>query len=72
MFQLENEYGLYKLPDDVERNQVRALAEYARADGIDVPLFTCWTGVVRGQSDPVLRQIFDTCNFYPFWKVDDD
>ena len=70
LVQLENEYDYAKFSDDVKRNQVRALGEYARADGIDVPLFTCWTHPVRGQDDPLLRQVFDACNFYPRWNVD--
>ncbi|HTR41321.1 MAG TPA: beta-galactosidase [Pseudomonadales bacterium] len=71
LVQVENEYDFPQLPDEVKINQVKALAEYAQADGIDVPLITCWTHVVRGSKDPVLRQIFDCCNFYPRWAVDD-
>ncbi len=71
LVQLENEYDYAKFSDDVKRNQVRALGEFARADGIDVPLFTCWTHPVRGQADPLLRQVFDACNFYPRWNVDE-
>ena len=71
LVQVENEYDFPKFPDDVKINQVKALAEYARADGVDVPLITCWTHQVRGSTDPVLGQIFDCCNFYPRWKVDD-
>ena len=46
------------------------LAAAAQANGIDVPLFTCVTHAVRGSTDPLVRQVFDTCNFYPLWKVD--
>jgi hypothetical protein len=60
--QLENEYDYAGLPDDVMINQVKALGEAARAGGIDVPLFTCWTHPVRGSTD-LLRQVFDACNF---------
>ena len=70
LVQLENEYDYARFSDDVKRNQVKALGEFARADGIDVPLFTCWTHPVRGQDDPLLRQVFDACNFYPRWNVD--
>lgn len=69
LVQVENEYDYANFPDDVKINQVKALAQYARADGIDVPLITCWTHQVRGSTDPVLRQIFDCCNFYPRWDV---
>jgi Glycosyl hydrolases family 35/Beta-galactosidase, galactose-binding domain len=71
LFQIENEYDYSpRFPDEVKRNQLKALAAAARAHGIDVPLFTCWTRQVRGQSDPLLRQVFDSCNFYPRWGVD--
>lgn len=70
LVQVENEYDYANFPDAVKVNQVKALAEYARADGIDVPLISCWTHQVRGSTDPVLRQIFDCCNFYPRWGVD--
>jgi hypothetical protein len=70
LFQVENEYDFGpKFSDDVKINQVKALAQYAWADGIDVPLISCWTHQVRGSTDPVVRQIFDFCNFYPRWKV---
>lgn len=69
LVQVENEYDVAKFSDETKVAQLKALAQYARADGIDVPLITCWTKQVRGSSDPVLRQIFDCCNFYPRWNV---
>jgi hypothetical protein len=70
LVQVENEYDFPNFSEDVKINQVKALAGFARADGIDVPLITCWTHPIRGKTDPVLRQIFDCCNFYPRWDVD--
>lgn len=70
LVQLENEYDYAGFPDEVMLNQVRALARDARAAGIDVPFISCWTHPVRGQTDPLLRQVFDACNFYPRWDVD--
>jgi hypothetical protein len=70
LVQVENEYDSTPFSDAVKINHIRALAVYARADGIDVPLISCWTHQVRGSADPVLRQIFDCCNFYPRWGVD--
>ena len=70
LFQLENEYNYAKMPAAVMTNHVRALAQDALANGIDVPLFTCWTHLVRGSADPVLREVFDSCNFYPRFGVD--
>ncbi len=69
LVQLENEYDYAGLPAQVMINQVKALAQTALDDGIDVPLFTCWTRPVRGSSDPLLRHLFDSCNFYPRWGV---
>jgi Glycosyl hydrolases family 35 len=71
LFQLENEYDYSALPKPVKMAYVKALAEAANANGIDVPMITCWTKDIRGNQDPVLRQVFDSCNFYPGWKVDD-
>jgi hypothetical protein len=71
LVQLENEYDYAGLPADEMLNQVKALGEAARADGIEVPLITCWTHPVRGQADPLLRQVFDSCNFYPRWNVNE-
>lgn len=70
LVQLENEYDSAKFSDEIKVNQVKALARFARADGINVPFFTCWTKQVRGSRDPVLREVFDCCNFYPRWNVE--
>jgi len=70
LMQLENEYDFEHFPDEVKLNQIRVLGQVARADGIDVPLITCWTHQVRDRSDPLMRQIFDCGNFYPRWDVD--
>lgn len=72
LMQLENEYDFEKFPDHVKINHIKALAQDARADGIDIPFITCWTHQVRGSSDPVLREVFDCCNFYPRWKIDNE
>lgn len=71
LVQLENEYDFAKtISDQAKINCIKALAHDASEAGIDVPFITCWTKQVRGSSDPVLRQIFDSCNFYPRWNVD--
>jgi len=72
LVQLENEYDFVKpkLPEEVMLNQIKVLAQAAQTNGIEVPLFTCLTHAVRGATDPLVRQVFDTCNFYPLWKVD--
>ena len=70
LVQLENEYDSAGLPTEVMVNQVEALGETARAAGIDVPFFTCWTHPIRGATNGLMRQMFDCCNFYPRWDVD--
>jgi len=70
LFQLENEYDYARFSDPVKVRHLKALGEAALANGIDVPLFTCWTHQIRGQTDPVLSQVFDACNFYPRWRVE--
>ena len=70
LVQLENEYDYAGLPAEVMLNQVESLGETARAAGIDVPFFTCWTHPVRGATNGLMRQVFDACNFYPRWGVD--
>jgi hypothetical protein len=70
LVQLENEYDYAHFPDDVKLNQLSVLGQTARADGIDVPLITCWTHQIRGQTNALFRQVFDCCNFYPRWDVD--
>ncbi len=70
MMQLENEYDFWpNLPDDEKRAYIRALAEDAWNQGIDVPLMTCWTKQSRENSDPAMARIMDTCNFYPRWNI---
>ncbi|MDP9176000.1 MAG: beta-galactosidase [Planctomycetota bacterium] len=70
LFQLENEYDYSNLPDEVKISYMKSLGEEALTDGIDVPMISCWTRSVRGNQDPILRHVFDSCNFYPAWKVD--
>jgi Glycosyl hydrolases family 35/Beta-galactosidase jelly roll domain len=72
LFQIENEYDYAGLSDQVKVNQLTALATDALADGIDVPLFTCWSHQVRGSTNALLRQVFDSCNFYPRWNVQNE
>ncbi len=71
LVQVENEYDFgLSFSDEAKENHLRTLVKCARADGIDVPLISCWTHQIRGQTDPLLQQVFDCCNFYPRWDVD--
>jgi hypothetical protein len=70
LVQVENEYDFsVAFSDEAKINLLKALVKCARADGIEVPLVSCWTHQIRGQTDPLLRQVFDCCNFYPRWDV---
>lgn len=69
LVQLENEYDYSHLPTDVKVHYVKQLATFARDKGIDVPFITCWTGALRDNPDPALRDVFDSCNFYTGWNV---
>jgi hypothetical protein len=63
MFQIENEYGGGHDSKD-KANFLKALYRSAKANGIEVPIFTCLTGVTRASTDPELSQVFDCDNYY--------
>jgi Glycosyl hydrolases family 35/Beta-galactosidase, domain 2/Beta-galactosidase second all-beta domain len=70
MVQIENEYDYWAAtPPDGKRAYVRALAEAAWNQGVDVPLITCWTKEARENTDATMARIMDTCNFYPRWNI---
>ncbi len=72
LWQVENEYDYSAQPDEAKRNYVRELIKATEADGIDVPIFTCWTRPVRfPQGDPILGQAFDNPNAYPRWNIEE-
>jgi Glycosyl hydrolases family 35/Beta-galactosidase, domain 2/Beta-galactosidase second all-beta domain len=68
LMQIENEYDFWPLPDVEKREYIRFLAHLGWDAGIEVPLITNWTRVVRDQSDPDMARIMDTCDFYPRWN----
>lgn len=68
LMQIENEYDFWPLPDLEKREYIRFLAHLAWDGGIEVPLFTNWTRVVRDPADPDMARIMDTCDFYPRWN----
>src|SRR4051794_7424242 len=71
LVQVENEYDFLGGLTDVQRiTHLKSLVRAARANGIDVPLITCWSRQVRGATDPDLGEIFDGANFYPRWKIE--
>jgi Glycosyl hydrolases family 35 len=72
LFQVENEYDfVWQVPDAAKANYTRALVQEALADGIEVPLFINWGKFVVDSKDPMLRQVFDTMDEYPHFKVQD-
>jgi hypothetical protein len=72
LWQVENEYGDDKPNDDMKRNYVKDLMECSLRDGIDIPIFTCWTSATRfPKGDPILSQAYDNPNEYPRWNIED-
>ena len=75
LVQIENEYDLWKLPNQNKLsnqnklNYLTVLAKTAWKAGIDVPLITNLVKQARENSDPVMAQIMDTCDFYPRWDI---
>ena len=70
LFQIENEYDFWNLDSKAKINYLQNLATWARADGIDVPLFTSETSVERNQPSGPLHSVFDCLNTYPGWNIE--
>ncbi len=71
LWQVENEYGDDAPGSTMKRDYVRDLMVQSQKDGIDVPIFTCWTSAVRyPQGDPILSQAFDNPNQYPWRDIE--
>jgi hypothetical protein len=69
LFQIENEYDGARGTADERVTHLHALYQDAKDNGIEVPVFTCWTHDIRGSQDPLLSQAFDCVNEYPSWNV---
>ena len=71
LFQIENEYDFYpNVSDDDRRKQLEFLLANARRNGIDVPVFTCWTRQARdAKPGSPLAEVFDTLTLYPRWDM---
>jgi len=64
MVQVENEYGAYPgVPADERARYLRALVDLTRAQGIDVPLFTCDQADDEHLSLGGLPELHKTANF---------
>jgi hypothetical protein len=71
LVQVENEYDYPKwISTEAKINDLTALVQDAQADGIDVPLITCYTTPTRVAKNGPLRAAFDCTNFYPGVKIE--
>lgn len=70
LVQIENEYDYWDLPNENKLKYMTVLVKSTWKAGIDVPLITNWCRQAHENSDPVMAQIMDTCDFYPRWNID--
>jgi len=68
LMQIENEIDFTDVPASEQREYLRFLARLAWNAGIEVPLISNVSTIVRDQSDPELTRILDVCDFYPRWS----
>jgi len=68
MMQIENELDFTNFSEIEQREYIRFLARTAWDAGIEVPLITNVTTMVRDRTDPDMARIMDTCDFYPRWS----
>jgi len=68
LMQVENEIDFTDVPETEQREYIRFLARLAWDAGIQVPLISNVSSVVRDRSDPDMARIVDACDFYPRWS----
>ena len=68
LMQIENEIDFTDVPEPEQREYIRFLARLAWDAGIEVPLISNVSSVVRDRSDPDMARILDVCDFYPRWS----
>jgi Glycosyl hydrolases family 35/Beta-galactosidase, domain 2/Beta-galactosidase second all-beta domain len=68
LMQIENEIDFTDVPEVEQREYIRFLARLAWDAGIQVPLISNVSSVVRDRSDPDMARIIDVCDFYPRWS----
>lgn len=68
LMQIENELDFTDVPEAEQREYLRFLARLAWDAGIQVPLISNVSSVVRDRSDPEMARIIDACDFYPRWS----
>jgi Glycosyl hydrolases family 35/Beta-galactosidase, domain 2/Beta-galactosidase jelly roll domain len=68
LMQIENEMDFTDVPEREQREYLRFLAKLAWQGGIEVPLISNVSSVVRDRTDPDMADILDLCDFYPRWS----
>ncbi len=68
LMQIENEIDFTDVPEAEQKEYIRFLAHLAWNAGIEVPLISNVSSVVRDRSDPDMARILDACDFYPRWS----
>jgi len=69
LIQIENEYDYWELPSAQKMAYVTSLARMVWKAHINIPIITNWVKQSRDNTDPVMAQIIDTCDFYPRWNI---
>jgi hypothetical protein len=72
LMQIENEYDYAPQSRADKMTQLRELARFARASGVEIPIFTCVTSDLRGdrKDEPLLKDVVETNNVYCGFGVD--
>jgi hypothetical protein len=68
LMQIENEMDFTDVPESEQREYIRFLAMLAWRAGIEVPLISNVSTVVRDRADSDMANIIDVCDFYPRWS----
>jgi len=68
LMQIENEMDFTDVSESEQREYIRFLAKLAWQAGIEVPLISNVSTVVRDRSDSDMANIIDVCDFYPRWS----
>lgn len=68
LMQVENEIDFTTVSEAEQKEYIRYLARLAWDAGIEVPLISNVSSVVRDRTDPDMARILDACDFYPRWS----
>ena len=72
LMQIENEYDYAPQSSADKMTQLRELAKAARANGVEIPIFTCVTSDLRRdrKDEPLLKDVVETNNVYCGFNID--